>query len=377
MKQKEYPKAVVLRKSILLVVIVCVSLIASLILHNLYQSSQVSNANRTKSSRDVQSVASQSDISWYQNQSIRNNNLNKNPRYSQNTNDRQSINLQTTSQTNASYQSSPQKRQEVIKAMSASITTNQLVAENIQNVGTTSAQNLNHTNPSNNNDQNMQNEKLGFVDSAQTLHDDYLSSTLQNPLTQFELQAGTIIPGILVTGIVSDLPGQIIGQVRSNVYDSISGKYLLIPQGSKITGLYDSQIAYGQERVLVVWKRIIFPNGQSIDLQGMPGVDMTGYAGFNDQVNNHYTKIFGSVILMSVISAGAQLSQPQNSSNPWQAPSVGQTLAQSLGTNISNTATMITAKNINIQPTLEIRQGYEFNISVTKDIIFSHQYEGQ
>jgi type IV secretion system protein VirB10 len=178
----------------------------------------------------------------------------------------------------------------------------------------------------------------------------------------------------LITGINSDLPGQITAQVRSNVYDSIAGNYLLIPQGAKITGLYDSQIAYGQERILVAWKRIIFPNGKSIDLQGMPGVDMRGYAGLHDQVDNHYGKIFGSVILMSLLGAGGQLAQPQNSNNPWQSPTVGQTVAQSLGTNIANTGTMITSRNINIQPTLEISPGYEFNISVTKDIIFPGSY---
>lgn len=138
----------------------------------------------------------------------------------------------------------------------------------------------------------------------------------------------------------------------------------------------DSQVAYGQERVLIVWKRIIFPNGQSINLQGMPGIDMSGFAGFKDQVNNHYGKMFGSVVLMSVLGAGAQLSQPQNNTNPFAAPTVGQTLAQSVGTNLANTATMITAKNINIQPTLEIRPGYTFNISVTNDMVFPGAYVG-
>ncbi|MDX2164242.1 MAG: TrbI/VirB10 family protein, partial [Gammaproteobacteria bacterium] len=178
-------------------------------------------------------------------------------------------------------------------------------------------------------------------------------------------------PATLITGINSDLPGQIIAQVTENVYDSISGNNLLIPQGTKVIGVYDSKITYGQERVLVAWKRLLLPSGKSLDLDGMPGIDMSGYAGFNDEVDNHYAKIFGSVILMSFLSAGAQLSQPQNTNNQNTQPTVNQMLAQSLGTNIANTGNMITQKNLNIQPTLEIKPGYQFDISVAKDVVFS------
>ena len=94
-----------------------------------------------------------------------------------------------------------------------------------------------------------------------------------------KLKPARLIPSLLITGINSDLPGQITGQVRTNVYDTATGRYLLIPQGAKIIGVYDSQIAYGQERILIAWKRILFPNGKSIDLEGMPGVDLSGYAG--------------------------------------------------------------------------------------------------
>jgi len=194
--------------------------------------------------------------------------------------------------------------------------------------------------------------------------------TLQNPSSPYELQAGGIIPAILITGINSDLAGQITAQVRENVYDSISGNHLLIPQGTKIVGAYDSKIIYGQQRVLVAWQRLIFPNGQSLDLKNMPGEDLSGYAGFNDEVDNHYTKIFGSVVLMSLLGAGAQLTQPQNvSNNPYAGPTVNQMLAQSLGTNIANTGNSITQKNVGIQPTLEIRPGYLFNISVARDVV--------
>jgi type IV secretory pathway VirB10-like protein len=376
MMQKIYPKTVVLKKSIVSMVIGGTVLILILILHNLYQSSHKTISTQHENSDSVQSIATQSDTSWYKNQKIKKAPIS------------QIISTEST-QTNTAIAKSKyvkqeedakvqQTQQELLKAMSAPITSNQLVGEKQGIASSASLAGL--STPSSiarpGLDQNMQGEKYTFLQAQSQLDNDYLGTTLKDPVSPYEVQAGTIIPGVLITGINSDLPGQIKGQVRSNVYDSVSGKFLLIPQGSTLVGVYDSQVAYGQERVLIVWKRIIFPNGQSINLEGMPGVDMSGYSGFQDQVNNHYSKIFGSVILMSMLSAGAQLSQPQQSSNPWQAPTVGQTMAQSLGTNLANTGTMITAKNINIQPTLEIRQGYQFNISVTKDIVFSHPYGG-
>jgi type IV secretory pathway VirB10-like protein len=370
MNEKVYPKTITLKKSIINIAVIFSMLILFLILHNLYQASH--HANYDQNEPAVQSIASTNDTHWYKDEIVKNT-VAESPKE-----------IITTVDTNNSVVPQSQQQEsisvpnpEVVKAMSAPITSNQLTGESA-----TSSSNMTASSPlaTNNptlstDDPNMQAQKKAFIQEQSNLQNDYLTSTLQNPISQFILQAGTIIPGVLLTGINSDLPGQITGQVRSNVYDSISGRYLLIPQGAKLIGLYDSQIAYGQERVLVVWKRITFPNGQSINLQGMPGVDMSGYAGFNDLVDNHYGKIFGSVILMSTLSAGAQLSQPQNNDNPFQAPTVGQTMAQSLGTNLSNTGTMITSKNLNIQPTLKIRQGYEFNISVTKDIVFPSAYE--
>ena len=369
MNQKVYPKAVVLKKGLVGIVVLGIVLIVTLIIHNLYQAMNDQKLMRSTVSQKVEVVASQADTSWYRDKTKMKVNIEK---------DKERTNTNTFKisgiQNEKKDPRSQQVQQEQLKAMSAPISSNQIIAEkesssHLSNNSPIISSGLNQTDI----DQNKQNEKMVFLQSNQQMNDDYLSSILKNPISPYELKAGTIIPGLLITGINSDLPGQIIGQVRSNVYDSISGKYLLIPQGSKLTGLYDSQIAYGQERVLVVWKRILFPNGQSINLQGMPGVDMGGYAGFNDQVNNHYGKLFGSVILMSVLGAGSQLAQPQNN-NSFDTPTIGQTLAQSLGTNLTNTGSMVTAKNINMQPTLEIHPGYKFNISVTKDIVFPGPY---
>lgn len=263
------------------------------------------------------------------------------------------------------------------KAMRAPITSNQLIGIVPNPPGLTNPQRSAKPGESTD-DPNGQSQKKAFLEiNNQPAGSDYLSSSLQPLASPYEIQAGTVIPAELITGVNSDLPGQITGQVRSHVYDSPTGAHLLIPQGSRVVGLYDSAVAYGQKRVLVVWKRIIFPSGESINLEGMPGVDLSGYAGFHDKVNNHYAQLLGSVLLMSALTAGAELSQPQSNNGPWQAPSISQTLASSLGTNISDVGVALINKNLNVQPTLEIRPGYLFNITVTKDMVFPGPYRPQ
>ncbi|MBP9806534.1 MAG: TrbI/VirB10 family protein, partial [Candidatus Accumulibacter sp.] len=142
-----------------------------------------------------------------------------------------------------------------------------------------------------------------------------LDSRLEAPRSPFELRAGFVIPGTLISGINSELPGQIMAQVAQNVYDTPTGKHLLIPQGSRLVGRYSSDVAYGQARVLVAWQRIVFPDGKAIDIGAMPGADGVGYAGFTDQVNNHYLRLFGSALLMSAVTAGITYSQGQNQGN--------------------------------------------------------------
>jgi type IV secretion system protein VirB10 len=142
----------------------------------------------------------------------------------------------------------------------------------------------------------------------------YLPATRQDAAGNYELFAGSIIPATMVTGIDSDLPGAITATVRRTVYDSRDPATTLIPQGAKLVGEYNSMVQYGQERLMVVWNELIFPDGSTLDLKGMSGVDKIGEAGFYDQVNNHYLRVFGSAILISLFGAAAQLSQPQNSS---------------------------------------------------------------
>jgi type IV secretion system protein VirB10 len=225
-------------------------------------------------------------------------------------------------------------------------------------------------------DQSKQIRKEKFLkEAALSNEDNYLHALKKNPISPYEIKAGHIIPAAMVSGINSDLPGQIIAQVRENVYDTANGEYLLIPQGTRLVGTYDSQIAYGQERVLIAWNRLIFPDSSSLDLKAMPGSDIAGYAGFTDKVDHHYFRTFGSAVLMSVISAGAQLSQPQVSNNTNQAPSTGQTVAASLGSQLSQTGNTLLQKNLNIQPTLKIRPGYLFNVMVNKDLVLPGIYK--
>ena len=203
-----------------------------------------------------------------------------------------------------------------------------------------------------------------------------LDSRMEAPRSPFELRAGFVIPGTLISGINSQLPGQIMAQVAQNVYDTPTGKHLLIPQGSRLVGRYSSDVAYGQARVLVAWQRIVFPDGKAIDIGAMPGADGVGYAGLTDQVNNHYLRLFGSALLMSAVTAGITYSQGQNQGNSvYGTPTASSAMSEALGQQLGQVTAQLIAKNMNIAPTLEIRPGYRFNVIVARDMTFSKPYQ--
>jgi type IV secretion system protein VirB10 len=202
-----------------------------------------------------------------------------------------------------------------------------------------------------------------------------LGSQPEAPRTAFELRAGFVVPATLISGINSDLPGQIVAQVAQNVYDTPTGKYLLLPQGSRLVGSYSSDIAYGQARVLVAWQRIVFPDGKAMDIGAMPGADGAGQAGFSDQANNHYFRLFGSALLMSAVTAGITYSQRQDDHSSRNAPTASSALSEALGQQLGQVTAQLIAKNMNIAPTLEIRPGYRFNVIVVKDLTFSKPYK--
>jgi len=196
------------------------------------------------------------------------------------------------------------------------------------------------------------------------------------PETPYSLLPGFVIPAVLISGINSDLPGQIMAQVSQDIYDTPVGKHRLIPQGARLVGEYSSEVAFGQRRVLVAWQRIIFPDGKTMDIGAMPGSDGLGHSGFKDQVNNHYMRIFGSALLMSAVIAGATYSQRDaGGGGGFGRQNAGSVLSQSLGQQLGQATTRLMMKNLNIAPTLEIRPGFRFNVTVTKDLIFSKPYQ--
>ena len=409
LNQKFYPKAIVLRKWMVVAAAFVIGTMMLVFMYNISHQSQKKEADKAKATQNdirTSTLASSDDMAWIGQSSIpkqsasvvavSDNKPNQNvaeippltrPELGGDPLGPQGQNTNTSAYQNGSDKNSDDRAQKRLeekqKAMMLPITSNQLTAPTSENASGATAALGNRISAQSGNagvsadDPNGQAQKEAFINKAKSDEEDvYLNKSMIAPRSPYELQAGSIIPGILISGINSDLPGQLIGQIRENVRDTITGDHILIPQGAKVVGLYDSKVTYGQERVLVVWKRIIYPDGHSIDLSGMPGVDLSGYAGFTDQVNNHFGKIFGSVLLLSTMSAGAQLSQPNNNNNDNNNnyPTVGQTMAQSLGTNISDFGTQLANKNLSIQPTLVIRPGYLFNISVTKDIIFPGPY---
>lgn len=207
--------------------------------------------------------------------------------------------------------------------------------------------------------------------------DDSISSksSIQIARSPYELNAGSLIPSVMLSGLNSEITGTIIAQVRENVYDTATGRILLIPQGSRLLGIYNNGLQYGAERVAIGWNKIIYPNGDSVDLKGVPGSDLAGYAGFADQVNNHYSKLFGASFIMGVITGAMQYSQNNTSATTQIGgtynPTVGQTMSGALGQQLGQTGLAITNKGLNISPTIIIRQGYTFNILLTSDLILS------
>ena len=202
-------------------------------------------------------------------------------------------------------------------------------------------------------------------------------ASVEAPPVMHIIRTGSVIPATLVGGINSDLPGQIIGQVSQNVYDTPTGKHLLIPQGSRLIGEYSSQVQYGQSRVFVVWQRLVFPDSKALDLGEMPGSSGAGYAGFHDRVNNHYIRIFGSAIMMSAILAGVELTQnDQGYTQGGNQQRMSDALSEALGNQLGGVMAEMLQKNMNIAPTLEIRPGYRFNVMLVKDLVFNGPYSG-
>ena len=212
-------------------------------------------------------------------------------------------------------------------------------------------------------DPNGQSDKTGFIDNLQKIDPPAAVVGPQAPANPYVIRTGTTIPMTLITGVNSDLPGMLTAQVSQHVYDTPKGRYVLIPQGTRLVGQYDSRVTYGQDRLLVVWNRLIYPDGSAMELGGMPGADQAAQSGLADKVDNHYFRIFGSALLLSVISAGFEIA-----TNDDQIDENQQTAREAVARQMSQVAGRVLEKNLNIQPTITIRNGQIGSVMVNKDL---------
>lgn len=209
--------------------------------------------------------------------------------------------------------------------------------------------------------QNAQDRQVAFLNAAvdrRTMSPDRVSS----PVSPYVLQAGSVIPAALITGIRSDLPGQVTAQVTENVYDSPTGRSLLIPQGTRVIGQYDNGVGFGQRRVLLVWSRLIFPDGRSIVLERQPGADAQGYAGLEDGVDYHWGELFKAAALSTILSVGAE------AGSSGQENDIVRALRSGASDSVSQVGQQIVERQLNIAPTLTIRPGFPVRVLVTRDL---------
>ena len=258
------------------------------------------------------------------------------------------------------------ERQRVNQESEAARTSKVFAATNVRPSAATTASNETPANAASSSDeafvQNGQDRKLVFVNASvdrRTTSPDRLAK----PASPFVVQAGTVIPAALITGIRSDLPGQITAQVTENVYDTPTGRARLIPQGARLIGIYDSQVAFGQSRVLLVWTRLIMPNGRSIVLERQPGADTAGYAGLEDEVDNHWGELFKAAALSTLLGVGTELGSSGNDSDIIQA------LRRGAGDSLNQSGQQVVRRNLNIQPTLTIRPGFPVRVIVNRDLV--------
>ncbi len=183
------------------------------------------------------------------------------------------------------------------------------------------------------------------------------------PASPYILQAGAVIPAALITGIRSDLPGQITAQVTENVYDSPTGSLLLIPQGTRIIGQYDDGVTFGQRRVLLVWNRLILPGGRSIILERLPGADASGYAGLEDGVDYHWWDLMKAAGLSTLLGMGAELATSDEDR-------LIRAIRDGAQDTVNQAGQQIVQRQLQVAPTLTIRPGFPVRIIVTRDLVF-------
>ncbi|MEM8759721.1 MAG: TrbI/VirB10 family protein [Pseudomonadota bacterium] len=192
----------------------------------------------------------------------------------------------------------------------------------------------------------------------------------QPPSSPFVLQAGSVIEAALITGLRSDLPGQITAQVTANVYDTPTGRFLLIPQGARLLGEYDSRVAFGQRRLLLAWTRLILPDGRSIVLERQPGTDEAGFAGLEDGVDNHWGRVFLAAGLATILNIGLEAGEDDGDE-------IADAIRDGAQDTIGRTGQEIVRRQLSIPPTLTVRPGFPVRVMVTRDLILEPQGRDQ
>lgn len=232
-------------------------------------------------------------------------------------------------------------------------------------------------------DVNAYQHKTDFVynQGATRTPQGYSSHTRNAPVATMELKAGSVLPGLLLVGVNSDLPGIVLGQISENVWDTATGNNLLIPQGTRIIGVYDSKITYGQKRVAIVWNRLIYPDGSSLNIAGSPGTDMAGYAGVKGKVDNHYGQLLSAALFTSFFTAAVDvLADNDDETGPYgnnnnSKKSAKDVLVETTGVTIANIGAKLAERALEIQPTIIIKPGTRFNVMVTEDVVFMRRWE--
>ena len=191
--------------------------------------------------------------------------------------------------------------------------------------------------------------------------------------TEHTLRAGSVIPAALVTGMNSDLPGPVVAQVTRNVYDSATQRDVLVPAGTRLVGEYDDQIAYGQDRALVAWTQMLFPDGTSVELPGLPGADLAGRAGLSDRVDRHYGRVFGSALLLAAVGAGVEMAAP-NSRGFGLDVSPQEVASRQIAIELSRVATETVRQDLRVEPTVRVSPGYRFYVLLARDLPFAGPY---
>ena len=209
-------------------------------------------------------------------------------------------------------------------------------------------------------DPNLQSRKTAFA-SDRAGAPTYNPDRVQDPLSPYQLMAGALIPASLITGINSDLPGTIIAQVTQNIYDTVRGQHLLIPQGSRLIGRYQSEVSFGQDRALIVWDRILMPDGSSITISE-PGSDTAGYAGLKDRTDHHWDRIFAAAGLATLLGIGAEL-------GPGEDGNIERAIRRGATDTINEAGQRAVDRSLGVQPSITIRPGWPVRVIVTKDLV--------